>query len=210
MSSHPVSTKPAVKHVAIVGGGVSGIACSWKLKDHDVTADMYEASDRLGGHANSVPFESNGQRVDVDTGFIAMNEATYPQFTAFLKEIGIRTIPTDMSFGVSADNGTFERGSSSVTGFVGSLFNLLRPFYWRLIFDIFRFNLSARHALRGQDRTGKGTTDSAEKCSKADAFQSIGEYLVAEGYSKQFISLFLIPMVASSRTFPAKPLIHFM
>lgn len=65
------------RHIAIVGGGISGIACSWKLRNHDCDVDLYEAEGRLGGHANSVPFRGNGMSVDVDTGFIAMDESTY-------------------------------------------------------------------------------------------------------------------------------------
>jgi predicted NAD/FAD-binding protein len=65
------------KRVAIVGGGISGIACSWTLRLHDFDVETYETSDRLGGHANSVPFRGNGRNVDVDTGFIAMDEDMY-------------------------------------------------------------------------------------------------------------------------------------
>lgn len=65
------------RRVAIVGGGIAGMACSWELRKHDCSVDMYESASRLGGHANSVPFEGNGASVDVDTGFIAMDEPTY-------------------------------------------------------------------------------------------------------------------------------------
>ena len=65
------------KRIAIVGGGVAGIACSWKLRELDCTVDIYEAGDRLGGHANSVMFRGNGRSVNVDTGFIAINETSY-------------------------------------------------------------------------------------------------------------------------------------
>lgn len=63
--------------IAIIGGGISSIACSWNLRRHDCDVDIYEADDKLGGHANSVPFIGNGRSVNVDTGFIAMDELTY-------------------------------------------------------------------------------------------------------------------------------------
>jgi predicted NAD/FAD-binding protein len=69
--------KTPAKRIAIVGGGVSGIACSWTLREHDFDVDIIEAGDKLGGHANSVPFEGNGRSVEVDTGFVAFEEATY-------------------------------------------------------------------------------------------------------------------------------------
>lgn len=77
MSSREKSfSKP--RRIAIIGGGISGISCSWTLRHANCIVDIYEADDRLGGHANSVPFKgNNGISVDVDTGFIAMDEATY-------------------------------------------------------------------------------------------------------------------------------------
>lgn len=65
------------KRVAIVGGGISGIACLWGLRDSDYEVHLYEADDRLGGHANSVPFLGNGTVRDVDTGFVILNEESY-------------------------------------------------------------------------------------------------------------------------------------
>jgi predicted NAD/FAD-binding protein len=38
---------------------------------------MYEASDRLGGHTNTVEFAKGKYKTLVDTGFIVMNSETY-------------------------------------------------------------------------------------------------------------------------------------
>jgi predicted NAD/FAD-binding protein len=67
------------KKVAIIGSGSAGIAALWALNrtHHDVY--MYEAADRLGGHANTVEFKNNKYKALVDTGFIALNTATYRQ-----------------------------------------------------------------------------------------------------------------------------------
>ena len=69
-------SKP-LRRIAIVGGGIAGIACSWKLREDDCSVDIYEDDNRLGEHANSVPFEENGQTAMVDTGFIVMDEDSY-------------------------------------------------------------------------------------------------------------------------------------
>jgi predicted NAD/FAD-binding protein len=65
------------KKVAIVGSGCSGIAALWALNRtyHDVY--LYEAADRLGGHANTVQWKAGKYTTDVDTGFIVLNNATY-------------------------------------------------------------------------------------------------------------------------------------
>ncbi|KZZ94251.1 amine oxidase [Moelleriella libera RCEF 2490] len=227
------------KRVAVVGGGVAGIACSWELRNHNVDVDIYESSSELGGHANSVPFRGkNGQTINVDTGFVVMDETTYPHFNNFLGEIGIQTIPTDMSFGVATIDGVFEWSSRSIQSFIGTLTLLFSPWLWRLIFDIVRFSLFAQDILTEESmatrtaRTGSQFASGYPYDSGDDVLsqamerdladlppESIGDYLVREGYSRQFMKYFLIPMVAApwcidvdefGRSFPAKPLIRFM
>ena len=73
--------EPPPKRIAIVGTGVSGIACSWALRDTDYVVDLYDADNRIGGHANSVPFKGNGYNYAVDTGFIALNSENYRKFS---------------------------------------------------------------------------------------------------------------------------------
>ena len=68
---------PSNKRVAIVGSGCSGIAALWALKGSDHEVHLFESEDRLGGHTNTVKFKSRKGIIDVDTGFIVMNSATY-------------------------------------------------------------------------------------------------------------------------------------
>ena len=65
------------KRIAIVGGGISGIACMWGLRDTDCEVHLFESDLRLGGHADTNVFRGNGICAPVDTGFIAMNEDAY-------------------------------------------------------------------------------------------------------------------------------------
>jgi predicted NAD/FAD-binding protein len=65
------------QRIAIIGGGISGIACSWGLRAHDCDVDIYEADVKLGGHANSVPFHGPDVTVSVDTGFAVLDEKRY-------------------------------------------------------------------------------------------------------------------------------------
>lgn len=130
-----------------------------------------------------------------------------------------------MSFGVSALDGAFEWGSRSATSFIGKLSLLLSPWFWRLVFDMFRFSLFARDALDEQqestclditDQQAEGNAQPAERDQDAAHVESIGAYLRAHRYSQQFIDYYLIPMVAApwcidpqefAETFPAKLLI---
>src|SRR5258707_1356519 len=87
--------------IAVVGGGVSGLACSLRLGErHHVT--LFERDRRLGGHAHTMAAPDSGTRVD--TGFIVYNETTYPLFTALLRELGVGTQATDMGLSVRDDS----------------------------------------------------------------------------------------------------------
>ncbi|KAI1357427.1 FAD/NAD(P)-binding domain-containing protein [Xylaria arbuscula] len=223
------------RQIAIIGGGISGIACAWGLQNQDDLVDIYEADDRLGGHANSVPFNGNGRMVNVDTGFIAIDETTYPQFSNFLRRLGVHTIPTDMSFGLTACNGAIQWGSYSIWSFVGCLSNLFSPWFWRIAFDALRFSLFA-HEIMNEDlgpsvpdhtnnmNTAEGTAgdvliDKMRTNTGRQKVEPIGDYLRRKGYSRQFITYYLIPMTAApwcidpdefEKNFPALALIRFM
>lgn len=84
ITSNPGSTRRL--KVAIIGSGISGLSAAWLLSQrHDVT--MFEASDRIGGHSNTVEFNSAVGPVAVDTGFIVYNEVTYPNLTALFRAL---------------------------------------------------------------------------------------------------------------------------
>ncbi|KIV98136.1 hypothetical protein PV10_01816 [Exophiala mesophila] len=216
------------KRVAIVGSGCSGIGALWALKsstDHQV--HLFEASSRLGGHTNTVTYESpNGQKVQVDTGFIVMNTATYPNFIRFLDHVGVATKKTDMTFGVSRDQGTFEWAGTSLSSIFAQRRNLFRPTFWRLIFDIIRFNEFALDLLLNEPESDNDpalstkVTDVPQPTqTKSPAQETIGDYLDREAYSQEFRGDYLIPMTAAvwstspdkcSLEFPAITLVRFM
>jgi predicted NAD/FAD-binding protein len=99
----------------VIGSGISGLSAAWLLSNHhDVT--VFEAADRLGGHSNTVEFESAGRSISVDTGFIVYNEVTYPNLSALFRVLEVPTSPSDMSFAVSLDDGAFEYSGGTSLG----------------------------------------------------------------------------------------------
>jgi len=196
------------KKIAIVGSGISGLGALYTLRNTNHNVHLFEAGDRLGGHTNTLPFKHNDKTIMVDTGFIVMNTATYPNFIPFLKALGIDIVPTAMTFGVSRDYGLFEWSGTSLASIFAQKENILRPSFWRMIFDIIRFNLFALDVLTEVD----GTLNN-------DNEMSIGEYLDREGYSDVFRDDYLVPMTACvwstdadkcALAFPAVTLIRFM
>lgn len=198
------------KKVAIVGSGCAGIGALWALNrtHHDVY--LYEAADRLGGHTNTVEWKRGKYETLVDTGFIVLNAATYPNFINFLSKINVRVVPTLMTFGVSRDHGKFEWAGTGLDAIFCQRKNIFSLKMWRLIFDIIRFNQFALDILRD---AGYGPS------GKVSETETIGEYLERERYSEAFKNDYLVPMTAAvwstspdkcSLEFPAVTLIRFM
>ncbi|KAF5328927.1 hypothetical protein D9758_016824 [Tetrapyrgos nigripes] len=204
--------------VAIVGSGVSGLAATWLLNEHsDHEVHLYEADDRPGGHANTVRFypdKESKKGIDVDTGFIVFNPSTYPNFLRFLKlHPKIPIAQTEMTFSISRNQGDFEwKGDTLFTVFCQPR-RVLDPGMWRMIYDILRFNASAKRLImRWKAQEGNRESRDGEDVVIAD-------YLEREGYSREFQNNYLIPMTAAiwstpptktALSFPFRTLVQFM
>jgi len=82
--------------VAIIGAGVSGLTAAYLLsRIHDVT--VFEAEDRLGGHAHTHDVRGpDGRRHAVDSGFIVHNDVTYPWLRKLFAELAVQVRPAEM------------------------------------------------------------------------------------------------------------------
>lgn len=207
------------KRIAIVGSGVAGIAAAWALRDSDYEVHIYEAADRLGGHTNTVDFRHGKYETAVDTGFIVLNTATYPNFINFLKAINVPTRPTEMTFAVSRDAGLFEWAGTNLRTLFAQPSNLFSPSFWRMLFDIFRFNQYALDLLINSPDSDNADSSSSPSDHAPEPEESIGKYLEREGYSDAFRDDYLIPMTAAvwstspdkcSLEFPAVTLVRFL
>ena len=173
--------------VAIVGAGVSGLVCAHLLSDrHDIT--VFEANDYAGGHTNTVRVDTADETHRVDTGFIVLNDRTYPNFERLLSRLGVATQQSDMSFSVS-DGGDFEYNGSGPNGLFARRSHLVRPSFHRMIRDLLRFNREAP-ALVGLNGSGP----------------SLGEFLDDGGYSAEFVERLIVPQ--ASAVWSADPNAH--
>jgi len=177
----------ARRRVAVVGSGIAGLGAAWRLAPHcDVT--VFEADDRLGGHANTVDITLPGAdgpvTHGVDTGFLVFNERTYPRLIALFDELGVECAASEMSFSVQAPRPGGRRlewsGSSLNTVFADRL-NLLRPRFHAMLLDLLRFNrLATRLAERGAD---------------AQLAQPLEEFLAEHRFGATFRDDYLLPMI---------------
>ena len=60
--------KPQIKNVAIVGGGLAGLAAAVSLTKLGIPVTLFEAGSQLGGRARSVAVEINSRVVQLDNG----------------------------------------------------------------------------------------------------------------------------------------------
>ena len=165
--------------IAIVGSGISGLVCAHKLRrEHDIT--LLESEPRLGGHTHTVQVELDGESHWIDTGFIVLNDWTYPHFIELLDELKVGTRPTSMSFSVRCDRSGLEYNGTSLNGLFAQRKNLLRPRFYRLLSEIMRFNREAIAALQGLDER-----------------TTVGQFLATGKYSDDFAQQYLYPMGAA-------------
>lgn len=172
----PTAHRP---RVAIVGTGIAGLTAAEALH-RSCELTVYEAEDYVGGHTNTIPVAHAGRDYAVDTGFIVYNEKTYPNFIALLQRLGVSTQPTRMSFSVHCAGSGLEYNGTSLNGLFAQRRNLLRPSFHRMIRGILRFYREAPALLDGGDDN-----------------LTLGEYLKAGRYPREFVEQHIIPMGAA-------------
>jgi len=135
------TTGPATRKIAVIGGGISGMAAAHLLcSDQQIV--LFEAEKRLGGHARTVIAVKRGDQ-PVDTGFIVFNHVNYPNLVGLFDKLGVPTAKSDMSFGASIGGGQFEYGFRDWQGLIAQKSNIVNPRYWGMLRDIMRFNAQA-------------------------------------------------------------------
>ncbi|HEX3135251.1 MAG TPA: FAD-dependent oxidoreductase [Planctomycetota bacterium] len=186
--------------IAIIGTGIAGMVAGRTLHGIGHELVIYEASTSIGGHTNTIPVTIRDRTYAIDTGFIVFNDWTYPNFIALLDHLGVASQPTTMSFSVRDGRSGLEYNGTSLNTVFAQRRNLLRPAFWRMIRDILRFGREAP-ALLSQEQDDL----------------TLGEYVARNGYSRQFVEHYLLPMggaiwsagTAAMRTFPARYFIRF-
>ncbi|EIE24233.1 cyclopropane fatty acid synthase [Coccomyxa subellipsoidea C-169] len=180
------------KRVAVVGSGITGLSAAWLLHRSGASVTLYESESRCGGH--TLTDDSPGYPVDL--GFQVYNLTTYPNLVGLLEELGVDTEPSDMSFGLSIDGGALEWGSRGLGAIFAQRRNLLSPGFLRMIWDVIRFGREAPEVLK------PGT-------SEKYAQHSLGQYIREKGYSRAFVTQYLLPMCAAVWSVPNAQVMEF-
>jgi len=166
--------------IAIIGSGISGLTAAYLLsREHQVT--VFESSDYIGGHTHTVPVELDGNRFQVDTGFIVCNDRNYPHFLKFMDQLNVSIKPTEMSFSVRNEAINLEYNGHNLSTLFSQRRNFLRPSFYKLIGEILSFNKASKLAIEA------GTISNI----------TLDEFVAQQKFSPVFRDNYLLPMVAA-------------
>ena len=201
MNAHEFGDRRAI---AVVGAGVAGLTAAYVLAQrHDVT--LYEADDRLGGHAHTHDVtDPAGNVLAVDTGFIVHNDRTYPHLRRLFGELGVETRPTEMSMSIHDERSGVEfAGGRGAKGVFAQPRRALDPRFLSVLVEIKRFQMRANAFLNRTDDSDQTT---------------YGEFLRSHRFSDAFVRLYAVPLVScvwsmgtgAALDYPARYLFRFL
>lgn len=158
--------------IAIIGGGGAGTTAAWLLDQvHDVV--LFEAGDRLGGHAYTHRLKIGEQDVHVDMGVEYFNERLSPNLFAMHGLFGIETFVAPLSFRASFPGRDQYWSNIVVDGGVRDT----------LAEEFDRFHLDMARVLSAGDPGMKK--------------MSVGQFLERNGYSEDFACQALLPLMTT-------------
>jgi predicted NAD/FAD-binding protein len=191
----PFETRFPQARIAVIGGGISGLAAAHLLApDHAVV--LFEAADSLGGHAHTVLAGKRGDQ-PVDMGFIVFNRVNYPLLTGLFDRLGVPTAPSDMGFGASIQGGEVEFALKDLNALFAQRRNLIRPRFLRMLADILKFHAKADKVIR----PGMTLRDLLAALNMSDTFR--------DHYITPFTGAIWSTPTAGVLDFPAEALIRF-
>ncbi|MGH3308617.1 MAG: NAD(P)/FAD-dependent oxidoreductase, partial [Nocardioides sp.] len=207
---------PTTPRVAVIGSGVAGLtAAHVAAKSAHVT--LFEADDRLGGHADTHLVPEGDRTLAIDTGFIVHNRHTYPTLLRLFDELGVATRESEMSLSVRDDASGLEyAGALGLRGLFPGGANLSNAAYLRLVTEIPRFHRRARALLA--DPPGSRRARSSVAGYSTTECQTLRDFLRAGRFSAYFERHFMEPLVAAvwscdpdvALDYPARYLFEFL
>ena len=212
-----ITTGP--RRVAVVGSGVAGLTAAW-IASRTAHVTLYEADDRLGGHADTHRVPTADGELSIDTGFIVHNRRTYPTLLRLFAELGIATQPSEMSLSVSdAGTGVEYAGALGPRGLFAQPSSLRSRDHWRMLLEIPRFHRRARALLAADPgpSSASGPMGAGSHDGSGDD-QTLRDFLRDGGFSDGFVRHFMEPLVAAvwscdpatSLDYPARYLFTFL
>jgi uncharacterized protein len=204
----PLPSGARLPRVAIVGSGIAGLAAAHTLQGL-AQITLFEAGAYFGGHTHTVDMslpdaQGTPTTFGVDTGFLVLNERTYPNLLALFEQLGVPIAKSDMSFSVKAPGArrggrALEWSGSNLSTVFAQRDNLANPRFWRMLRDIVRFNrLTTQLAERGDDLR-----------PDSPLLQPLGEFLREQRFSDEFRDWYFLPMMGCIWSCPTDQMLAF-
>lgn len=183
-----------MRRVAVIGSGISGLSVAHGLAGA-AKVTLFEAGDYFGGHTHTVDMTLDGVTHGVDTGFLVLNERTYPNLLRLFSQLGVEIAASDMSFSVQVPDTGLEWSGSNLNTVFAQRANLLRPRFWKMLADLMRFNKLA---------TALASSGEAESLD-----QPIGDFLVSHRFGQAFRDWYFLPMIGCIWSCPVDQMLRF-
>ena len=165
--------------IAIIGSGIAGNVAAYHLnKEHDIT--LFEQNSHIGGHTHTHAIDDIDGELKIDTGFIVLNDRTYPNFIELLEKLDVDIQKTEMSFSVKCEQTGLEYNGNNLDTMFAQRSNIFRPSFYKMISDILRFNREATECI-----------------DNIHSDKNLGDFLSDGNYSEIFINKYIVPMGAA-------------
>ncbi|WP_286850143.1 MULTISPECIES: FAD-dependent oxidoreductase [unclassified Hydrogenophaga] len=194
MSPH---RRPQIR-VAVVGGGVAGLAAAHTLQGL-AEVSLFEAAGRFGGDAHTLDVTLPGASgapvtFTVDTGVLVFNEHTSPNLLALLARQDLAPTEADASFFVRG--GALAWGGPDLGRALSPRRQLMSPRFWRLLADLPRWQRLCAALAPALD-----TPDDA-------LLAPLDGFLRARYFSAEFRDAYLLPLCSGFSGRPAHALLQ--
>ncbi|MBK9322866.1 MAG: NAD(P)-binding protein [Bdellovibrionaceae bacterium] len=180
--------------IAVIGSGISGLVTAFLAQESGHEVHLFEKGNYFGGHSNTIEIDDGKSRFWADTGFLVHNPKTYPNLIQLLEILSVKTIESQMTLSVQILNENIEWGGTDLGTLFAQKLNLIRPKFYRMIFELLRFNRMAPQLLVGL---------------QGDARKTLGELLTEHHFSQEVRDWYLVPMAAAVWSTPANKILDF-
>jgi uncharacterized protein len=183
-----------MRRIAVIGSGIAGLAVAHGLRGQ-AAVTLFESGAHFGGHTHTVDMTLGDVTHGVDTGFLVLNERTYPNLLRLFSQLGVEIAKSEMSFSVQVPGLDLEWSGSDLNSVFAQRRNLARPRFWAMLADLLRFN---RLATALANDGGASALD-----------QPIGEFLAQHRFGAAFRDWYLLPMIGSIWSCPTDQMLRF-
>lgn len=182
------------RSIAVIGSGISGLAAAYALSGNSKVT-IFEAEDRLGGHAHTHAVDAgDGRVIGVDSAFLVYNDRTYPTLCRLFDELAVTGNDTEMSMSIRNDATGLEYAGSRGIGGLFASSRTYRPSHLWMLVEIKRFHRAAIALLQQSD---------------PDDVQPLSEFLASHDFSEYFVTNFITPLVAAVWSCPSDDALNY-